>query len=234
MLAPLDVLKRFYEKAKWTKKLQNDNKFAKVFNEVVFNEVKDVELDRMQCVDRLIHLLHYMLVSESLDGDVVEMGVYDGGTAMLMSLLTTKDVYLYDSFQGFPAKDTKGKESNGFVPFKFAITKDLVLEKYLKYDIKKPIIVSSYFHKLKKSDFPKKIAFAHLDSDIYQSMYDSLKLVYPLVSSGGFILIDDYLTLKWEGTTRAVEEFLSDKPEKIFMLPGSNGTEAFKGIIKKI
>ena len=76
---------------------------------MIFNEVKDSERDRMQCIDRLVHMLHYMLISESLDGDVVEMGVYDGGTAMLMSLLTIKDVYLYDSFQGFPAEDTKGK-----------------------------------------------------------------------------------------------------------------------------
>ena len=221
-------------KTEWTKKLQNDNKFAKVFDEVVFNEVKDSERDRMQCIDRLVHMLHYMLISESLDGDVVEMGVYDGGTAMLMSLLTIKDVYLYDSFQGFPAEDTKGKESNGFVPFKFAITEDSVLKKYLKYDIKKPIIIRSYFDKLTHKDFPKKIAFAHLDSDIYQSMYDSLKLVYPLVSSGGFILIDDYLTSKWEGTTKAVTEFLSDKPEKVFNLPGSNGTQSYKGLIQKI
>ena len=96
-------------KGEWTKKLQNDNKFAKVFNEVVFNEVKDSERNRMQCIDRLVHMFHYMLISESLDGDVVEMGVYDGGTAMLMSLLTIKDVYLYDSFQGFTAEDTKRK-----------------------------------------------------------------------------------------------------------------------------
>lgn len=221
-------------KSEWVKKLQNDNKFAKVFDEIVFNEVKDSESDRMQCIDRLVHMLHYMLISESLDGDVVEMGVYDGGTAMLMSLLTVKNVYLYDSFQGFPAEDTKGKESNGFVPFKFAITEDSVLKKYLKYDIKKPIIVQSYFDKLTYKDFPNKIAFAHLDSDIYQSMYDSLKLVYPLVVSGGFILIDDYLTLKWEGTTQAVCDFLSDKPELAFNLPGSNGTQSYKAVIKKI
>ena len=116
-------------KAEWLEKLQNDNKFAKVFNEVVFNEVKDSERDRMQCVDRLVHMLHYMLMSENINGEVVEMGVYDGGTAMLMSLLTTKKVYLYDSFQGFPAEDTAGKESSAFVPFKFAIEKDTVLKK---------------------------------------------------------------------------------------------------------
>ena len=108
-------------KAEWFEKLQNDNKFAKVFNEVVFNKVEDSERDRMQCIDRLVHMLHYMLMSENIDGEVVEMGVYDGGTAMLMSLLTTKKVYLYDSFKGFPAEDTVGKESSAFVPFKFAI-----------------------------------------------------------------------------------------------------------------
>jgi len=221
-------------KAEWFEKLQNDNKFAKVFNEVVFNKVEDSERDRMQCIDRLVHMLHYMLMSENIEGEVVEMGVYDGGTAMLMSLLTTKKVYLYDSFKGFPAEDTVGKESSAFVPFKFAIEKDTVLKKYLKYDIKKPIIVSSYFSELTHNDFPEKIAFAHLDSDIYQSMYDSLNLVYPLISKGGFILIDDYLSTRWEGTTKAVSDFLLDKPEKVINLPGSNGTQSVKGFIKKI
>jgi O-methyltransferase len=206
-------------------KIENENKFAKVFSEI--------RKYNMQGADRLVHLLHYLLMSEHLEGDVVEMGCHSGGTAMLFSLLTTKKVYLYDSFEGFPEKDTDGKDSLGFQPHKYAVTIDSVLQNYKKYDIIEPIIVSGYFSDLTKKDLPSKISFAHIDGDLYQSVIESLELVYPLVTSGGYILIDDYLSPRYEGSTQAVKDFFADKPEIVDNLPGSNGTQSYKALVIK-
>lgn len=209
----------------YDEKIENENKFAKVFS--------DIRKYNMQSADRLVHLLHYLLMSEHLEGDIVEMGCHSGGTAMLFSLLTSKKVYLYDSFEGFPEEDTDGKDSAGFQPHKYAVTMDSVLQNYKNYDIKDPIIIPGYFNNLTEKDLPSKISFAHIDSDLYQSVMDSLELVYPLVTSGGYILIDDYLSPRYEGATQAVKDFFSDKPEPVVNLPGSNSTQSYKALVVK-
>lgn len=59
---------------------------------------------------------------------------------------------------------------------------------------------------------PKKISVLRLDSDFYHSTYDSLKLFYPALQTGGVILLDDYG--HWEGCRRGVDDFFKDSMEK--------------------
>ena len=51
------------------------------------------------------------------------------------------------------------------------------------------------------------IAIAHLDGDWYESILTCLEHLYPLVASGGLVLIDDYGV--WDGCTRAVHQYLA-------------------------
>ena len=110
---------------------------------------------------------------------------------------------------------------------------DSVLQNYKNYDIKDPIIIPGYFNNLTEKDLPSKISFAHIDGDLYQSVMDSLELVYPLVTAGGYILIDDSLSPRYEGATQAVKDFFSDKPETAVNLPGSNNTQSYKALVIK-
>jgi hypothetical protein len=50
----------------------------------------------------------------------------------------------------------------------------------------------------------EKLALVHLDSDSYEAIAESLLYVYPLLSSGGFVIIDD---MHLPGVQRAVHEF---------------------------
>jgi len=62
---------------------------------------------------------------------------------------------------------------------------------------------------------PDAIAILRLDTDWYESTKHELKHLYHLVSPGGVVIIDDYGY--WSGARRAVDEFLEETNEKIFL-----------------
>ena len=64
-------------------------------------------------------------------------------------------------------------------------------------------------------DNSAKYCFAHVDCDAYTSHLDCLNYVYHRMSKDGCIVFDDYDKKRWPGATKAVDEFLLDKPEKI-------------------
>lgn len=63
----------------------------------------------------------------------------------------------------------------------------------------------------KTQTFPDKIAILRLDTDFYESTSFELAHFYEKVSSGGYIIIDDYG--HWKGCRKAVDEFLIKHPE---------------------
>ena len=59
----------------------------------------------------------------------------------------------------------------------------------------------------------KSFCFAHIDLDLYQGVLDSLTFLYPRMSAGGIIVLDDFGFASCPGARRAVDEFFADKPE---------------------
>ena len=73
---------------------------------------------------------------------------------------------------------------------------------------------------------PKHIAFAHLDGDLFSSILESLEAVYPRLSPGAIVVVDDVCDPNmlrrhdiFPGAFAACEAFLADKPESISQLP---------------
>jgi hypothetical protein len=54
---------------------------------------------------------------------------------------------------------------------------------------------------------PTKIALLRLDTDWYESTRHELEHLFPRLSPGGVIIIDDYG--HWQGARRATDEFLA-------------------------
>lgn len=52
-----------------------------------------------------------------------------------------------------------------------------------------------------------RIALLRLDGDWYESIFDSLKYLYPLINKGGVIIVDDYYV--WDGCAKAVHDYLA-------------------------
>lgn len=63
---------------------------------------------------------------------------------------------------------------------------------------------------------PSQIALLHLDTDWYKSTKHELEHLYPLVSKGGYIVVDDYG--HWSGSRKAVDEYLAEHSIKTPMV----------------
>ena len=160
-----------------------------------------------------------------LPGDVAEFGCYEGDTSILLAgeLRNCPDkwLYLYDSFEGLPAKTAEDNSGDGwrFKEGELKASPDTVRHKFKKYALPDPVIVKGWFNELENSDLPSAISFALLDGDFYESIKTSLELVAPRMVAGGVIVVHDYRNARLPGSGRAVNEFLSEhKDEYVFRI----------------
>jgi len=165
-------------------------------------------------------LVHSLARAQSkLPGAMVEVGVYQGGTArMICEAKGDTTLHLCDTFEGLPEPTSfDGKVHSSS---QYACSLESV-QAYLK---RFPNVV---FH---KGLFPDSVAsaedvkgstysFAHFDVDLYQSTLDCLKFFYPRMVPGGVMLSHDYSILA--GVRQAFAEFLADKPEELIELPST-------------
>ncbi|MCA9328919.1 class I SAM-dependent methyltransferase [Candidatus Saccharibacteria bacterium] len=158
------------------------------------------------------------VLKKSIEGDVVELGCYEGTSALFFKRLlnvykSEKKLWLYDSFEGLPEKTHEDQAASGelFVGGALKASQARLKRNFTKAGLKIPEIKKAWFWELDPSDLPDKICFAFLDGDFYESILDSLKLVLPKMTAGGVIIVDDYANVKLPGARRAVDEFIADK-----------------------
>lgn len=168
----------------------------------------------------------YALASQALPlgGEFWECGVYRGGTALLLSRVietngsgrNPTELRLFDTFEGMPETDPRHDlhQQGDFG--------DTNLEEVRKR-VSAPNV---FFHKGRMPETfrgleESKIAFAHIDVDIYQSVADCCDFIYPRLLDGGFMVFDDYGFADCPGARKAVDEFFESKPERPLVLPTS-------------
>lgn len=176
-------------------------------------------------------------LTHNIPGDVVEFGCYKADTSVLYQKLlesmghggsilsenqanqtSQKILWLYDSFEGLPAKTREDNSAAGdaFQAGELLVTKREVIEKFKKMGLKLPKIKKAFFDDLDIIyDIPEKISYAFLDGDLYQSIKTSLRLVTDKMSPGGVIIVHDYNNPELPGSARAVDEWLKAHQAKV-------------------
>ena len=69
----------------------------------------------------------------------------------------------------------------------------------------------------------RRFSFLHIDVDLYEPTRDSIAFFYPRMNVGGVIICDDYGFATCPGATKAIDEYLRDKPEKMMTLSDGGG-----------
>jgi len=164
----------------------------------------------------------YTLVKQSLtlEGDVWECGVYKGGTAAMLAKVITesglpKKLFLFDTFTGMPATD---KDRDLHQEGDFSDTSAEKVEAFINApDV--AILRKGFIPETFSGLESRRIAFAHIDVDIYRSVVDSLEFIWPRLSPGGFIVFDDYGFPSCPGALQAVDEFFAKTPAHPLCLP---------------
>lgn len=161
-------------------------------------------------------LLEEFAKTLDIAGDVVEFGCYEGDTSVQLAHAMRnhpdKWLYLYDSFEGLPAKTAADQSADGwrFKEGELKASPDTVAHKFKKYQLPEPAIIKAWFNELTDDDLPAQISFALLDGDFYESIKTSLALTAPRLNVGGIIAVHDYRNSALPGSARAVSEFLAE------------------------
>jgi O-methyltransferase len=146
-------------------------------------------------------------------GDFVECGVYQGGTALFLGSIAEtsgKGLHLFDSFAGMP-EQTKATDS-----YKVGSLGDTSLEAVERRlsHLRGISIYPGFMPETFAGTNIPTIALAHIDVDQYKSTLECCKFIYPRMSLGGIMIIDDYGRPGTPGARVAVDEFFADKVEK--------------------
>lgn len=197
--------------------------------------------------EKKILLLNDLLKASPREGVIVECGVGVGFTLSILSNISEKKIYAFDSFEGFPEDLSVKEDKNLFKVLKYSkwnyklMTIDLVKKNLLKNgilenDLDEKIIFNKGFFPKSFKGFDKPISFLHLDVDLYQSYKDCLEFFYPKLLKGGIVTFDEY-TVDYElkkkkgwsfsGAKIAIDEFVEKNNLKL-----KHHSTGFKYIVK--
>src|ERR1700733_7449232 len=153
--------------------------------------------------DRLGEVLRSLesVLKQQIPGDIVEFGCHVGTTSVFLARMvatmdtpTARRLYLYDSFEGLPEKSPEDMSSAGtqFIKGELQATQKQLKQNFLQAKLPRPEIIKGWFSSLTPEQLPGTIAFGFVDGDFYHSILDALRLIWPKLSTGGSITIDDY------------------------------------------
>jgi hypothetical protein len=176
----------------------------------------DVSLERKFSLNELLKLA--LLVP----GDLVECGSYNGGSAFFLArgILesgTGRRLCLFDSFEGLsepePA-DGSHWQAGHLKGNPETLRGRLTTLGDTSFVEVFPGWIPERFGDVGDRTF----CLAHIDVDLYQPTRDSIAFFYSRMTPGGVMVFDDYGYLTCPGATKAVDEFMADKPEPIINL----------------
>lgn len=179
-----------------------------------FRRYCDIAAPRTLVTPDRLHVLQTLLRQAfSVEGDIWECGVYKGGTAAMFAAMLhdhcpAKRLHLFDTFAGMPKTDA---EKDWHQQGDFSDTSLEAVTRFVGHPElcrAHPGFIPDTFAGLEDA----RIAFAHIDVDIHQSIIDSLLFIWPRLSSGGFIVFDDYGFPSCPGARAAVDEFFQSQP----------------------
>lgn len=177
------------------------------------------------------------IAGQKILGDVVECGVWRGGSMMAMAqcLLRLDDserkLHLYDTFEGMPpaqdidkdfldedaselleSQDKEDPKSiwcySGIEEVQTNMESTGYAQDLIRY-------VKGKVEDTLQAKFPGPIALLRLDTDWYESTKICLEVLYPKLVEGGVLIIDDYG--HWQGCRKAVDEYFAKQGIAIFL-----------------
>jgi hypothetical protein len=179
-----------------------------------FTMVGRKRLDNVQhCVEDII--------ARGVAGDFVETGVWRGGTTILMRAILKKHniadvvVWCADSFEGMPkptTDDLKAQANSDFSDRDYlAVSLDQVKANFDRFGLldNQVKFLKGWFCDTLPTAPIDRIALLRMDGDLYSSSMDALTYLYPKVSPGGYVIVDDYNS--WPACRQAVDEYRRDQ-----------------------
>ena len=176
----------------------------------------------------LSHYEIYKMIKE-VPGEIIECGVFKGASYLRFAMFReifgnpfSKKIIGFDTFSKFPETtfqdDTKARNKFISSAGSDSISKEQLLKILDNKGLNKHVdlnegditeTVPSYV----KANPELKISLLNLDTDIYEPAVTILEHLYPKITKGGILMLDDYGT--HPGETKAVDEYFKNKTVEI-------------------
>jgi len=183
----------------------------------------------MTSPERIVGLVRAIehLVQAGISGNIVECGVWKGGSTMAAALTllrlgdSGRTLHLFDTFEGMPPaaeidRDYAGRPADENKQGSPWLTGDAWcfagLEEVQKnltstgYPAERLRFVPGRVETTIPEHAPERIALLRLDTDWYESTRHELEHLYPRLVPGGVLILDDYGY--WQGARHATDEYL--------------------------
>ncbi len=170
----------------------------------------------------LAEAVRYVSAS-AIPGDIVECGVWKGGACLLASLILNsvepsgqRRIWLYDTFEGMtePGREDRiaasgqllsERSPEGWWAAGLGIVRQTLKNSPLQDE--RFSFVSGKVEETLEQTVPESISVLRLDTDWYESTLKELEILYPRLSSGGVLIVDDYG--HFTGARKAVDEYFA-------------------------
>jgi O-methyltransferase len=163
------------------------------------------------------------VVDDDVPGDLIEAGVWRGGAAILMRAVlaargvSDRKVWLADSFQGLPAPNADKFPADEGLDLSsistLAVGVEQVKGNFARYgllDDQVRFLVGWFKDTLPTAPMTQ-LALVRIDADLYESTMGAITALYPKLSVGGYLIVDDYNGVVW---SRACGQAIRDYREK--------------------
>lgn len=155
-------------------------------------------LDNVQfCLERVL--------SDGVPGDFIETGVWRGGVCFFARAffrahaVRDRTVWVADSFQGVPTTSAGSHPMDRELALHtrndvLAVSQEAVRENFRRYGLldDRVAFLSGWFADTLPQAPIDRLAVIRLDGDLYRSTMDGLTHLYPKLSPGGYVIVDDY------------------------------------------
>lgn len=210
-------------------------------SQAVEQTIRAVRPYTMTTVDRIeavCSATEYILKYD-IPGAFVESGVWMGGSSMAAAAtlvkhgITDRDFYMYDTYEGIPAPGEEdaliGSDHESMAKWWQRENSDPNSAPWLDapidtvrdnmartgYDVERVRLIPGLVEDTIPATAPEQIAFLRLDTDWYSSTKVELEILFPRLSPGGAMIIDDYGFT--EGARKAVDEYFATYPHPVFL-----------------
>lgn len=168
------------------------------------------------------------VATSQVEGDIVECGVWRGGSAMAIALTllrlghTGRRLHLYDTFAGMSAPTDKDRafddrlatqvmEQGGVQRMSQWCLASIeeVRTNVLStgYPRDRIALIEGTVEETLPTRMPARIALLRLDTDWYESTLHELTHLYPVLATGGVLIVDDYGY--WKGAREATDQYFT-------------------------
>lgn len=166
-------------------------------------------LDNLEeCITRVI--------ADGVDGDLIETGVWRGGACIFMRAVlkahdvTDRRVWVADSFRGLPKPEEGRVEDTEDALWAYdflAVSQEQVEANFVRYQLLDDQVefLNGWFQDTLPTAPIESVAVLRLDGDMYDSTMVALESLYPKLSVGGYVIVDDYHAVR--ACQLAVDDF---------------------------